>query len=480
MATHRHPLIDTTRQANGLEMSWRQRAIVDTCFEEGQYESAISNLEQLQSPSYKPSVSHVQQLIYIALHHISGAAPEKTTKSIYDSPSKLQHFAKTVISSMAVSDARQLLFSLTTMQSPDSLARALPSYESTVNVATNATEDVGDSDIARESLCIKEAKDCWSLLTEGFLSKGKVLFSTPKRKGRRRRGDVDDFTPLDDPVGTSRSIVADSAWPMLDWLLTLFERDERLFELEEHSLYSPLLLAQIPPTRNEAARWDIGTPLAIVMLSLQQVDLLHRRMGARLLTLLTNLSLTPHLSFSMFIASVFGQFSTAAPEHLYFLLSALPPTLQVHQFKVALCYKFIDELNAPERSNLDNRSKPLARARKPRSRREGEEMDTALGTTSTSSSIKHILPCQTILKALEIHIPETMDIELFLRIKSELFISYGTIQNAVSAADKDVEWMDAVQRKTLHRVLEVVFNPGYGEDAVRLGRLCQSIVYSWA
>ena len=53
MATHRHPL---TRQANGLEMSWRQRAIVDTCFEEGQYESAISNLEQLQSPSYKPSV----------------------------------------------------------------------------------------------------------------------------------------------------------------------------------------------------------------------------------------------------------------------------------------------------------------------------------------------------------------------------------------------------------------------------------------
>ncbi len=254
MATHRHPLIDTTRQANGLEMSWRQRAIVDTCFEEGQYESAISNIEQLQSPSYKLSVlvlsfgttlyailtsmtkrsSHVQQLIYIALHHISGAAPEKPTKSIYDSPSKLQHFAKTVISSVAVSDARQLLFSLTTTQSPDSLARALPSHESPVGVTTNATEDIGDSDIARESLCIKEAKDCWSLLAEGFLSKGKVLFSTPKRKGRRRRGDVDDFTPLDDQVGTSRSIVADSAWPMLDWLLTLFERDEQLSELEEN------------------------------------------------------------------------------------------------------------------------------------------------------------------------------------------------------------------------------------------------------
>ena len=56
MGTHRHPLVDKTRKENGLEMSWRQQAIVDTCFEEGQFESAILNLEQLQSPSYKPSV----------------------------------------------------------------------------------------------------------------------------------------------------------------------------------------------------------------------------------------------------------------------------------------------------------------------------------------------------------------------------------------------------------------------------------------
>lgn len=56
MDTHRHPLVDKTRKENGLEMSWRQQAIVDTCFEEGQFESAILNLEQLQSPSYKPSV----------------------------------------------------------------------------------------------------------------------------------------------------------------------------------------------------------------------------------------------------------------------------------------------------------------------------------------------------------------------------------------------------------------------------------------
>lgn len=195
---------------------------------------------------------------------------------------------------------------------------------------------------------------------------------------------------------------------------------------------------------------------------------------------LINLSLTPHLSFSMFIASVFGQFSTAAPEYLYFLLSSLPPSLQVHQFKVALCYKFISELNAPESLNSDNRSKPLARARKPRSRREGEQVQAVQDPTSTSSSTKHVPPCQAILKALETKIPATMDIKLFLRIKSELFISYGTIQNMVAAVEKDGEWMNIIQQKTLHDALEIAFNLSYGEDAVRWGKLCQSIVSSWA
>ena len=94
---------------------------------------------------------------------------------------------------MAITDARQLLFSLAATQSLDGLARALPSYDPTVGITINTIEDIGDSDIARESLCIKDAKDCWSLLAEGFLSKGKVLFSTPKRKSRRRREDIDEI-----------------------------------------------------------------------------------------------------------------------------------------------------------------------------------------------------------------------------------------------------------------------------------------------
>jgi hypothetical protein len=37
------------------EMTRHQRGLVDTCFEEGQYESGISVLEQLRSPQFKPS-----------------------------------------------------------------------------------------------------------------------------------------------------------------------------------------------------------------------------------------------------------------------------------------------------------------------------------------------------------------------------------------------------------------------------------------
>ena len=124
-------------------------------------------------------------------------------------------------------EAQQLLFSFAATQGPDVLARALPSYESSCGTA-DAPEDIGDSDISRESMCIREAKDCWSLLVEGFLSRGKILFSSPRRKSRRRREDVDDLSLVGGHMVTSHRIVAESAWTVLDWLLTLFERDELL------------------------------------------------------------------------------------------------------------------------------------------------------------------------------------------------------------------------------------------------------------
>jgi pentatricopeptide repeat protein len=37
------------------EMTKNERALVDTCFEEGQYEAGIMTLDQLRSAHFKPS-----------------------------------------------------------------------------------------------------------------------------------------------------------------------------------------------------------------------------------------------------------------------------------------------------------------------------------------------------------------------------------------------------------------------------------------
>ena len=51
--------MDTTAEhRNGgveREMGAYQRGLVDSCFEEGQFESAIDLLKQLRSSNYKPS-----------------------------------------------------------------------------------------------------------------------------------------------------------------------------------------------------------------------------------------------------------------------------------------------------------------------------------------------------------------------------------------------------------------------------------------
>lgn len=47
----------TAEQRDGTverEMTFHQRGLVDTCLEEGQFESAIDLMDQLRSPHYKP------------------------------------------------------------------------------------------------------------------------------------------------------------------------------------------------------------------------------------------------------------------------------------------------------------------------------------------------------------------------------------------------------------------------------------------
>ena len=100
--------------------------------------------------------------------------------------------------------------------------------------------------------------------------------------------------------------IAENGWPVLNWLIMLFERDERQMEEKgqgtcviciytiphsSHSAlslarYSPLLLLQIPPAKlGSHTRWDADLPLDIVWFCLTQHHELRKNMGVRLMTL---------------------------------------------------------------------------------------------------------------------------------------------------------------------------------------------------
>ncbi|PFH53790.1 hypothetical protein AMATHDRAFT_38604 [Amanita thiersii Skay4041] len=470
-------------------MSSRQEErIVDTCFEEGQFQSAISVLNLLRSSSRPPSLSHIRQLIYIALHPLSTPKTDKAqNKSIYDTPTKqpAHHVIPSHLSPSAVMAAQQLLMSFAVTHPPSYLAPALPSYCSIDRVGRKLIDDPGDSDISKESVCINEAKDCWALLIEGFLSRGKALFSTPRNKGRRRRGSTEDdvfLVPAHQSV--EHAIIGDASWPVLDWILTLFERDEQFVHADGQPRYSQLLLDQIPPSRNgTSGRLDIETPLAVLMYCLQQSCSRRQRMGYRLMTLLINLATTSHLDFPMFVAAIFSHLSTVVPEIFRLLLSSLPPSSAVQQFKVALCYKFICEVDSGQQKPTQNsRLKPQARARVPRATRTTPASSLSLSFIPPAKIIKCLPSCQAILTALETQPKRSLsetDAKSLVQVKFELLTSYGIVQKEACDDDKDLEWTKVLEQSRLNGILDATFNHGNKDVSTKYRTLAQAVVSMW-
>lgn len=171
--------------------------------------------------------SHIRQLLYIALYP-SAISEKGKEKSNFDpsSPNKpaKQQKSSLVPSPAATAAAQRLLMSFANTNSPESIFRALPCYGSSSSGEPELNDDEEDSLIAREALYIKESKHCWSLLVEGFVPRRRQIFSTPKGKGKNRfEGDI--F--FNEASATEmRAVVAENAWPVLDWLLRIFERDE--------------------------------------------------------------------------------------------------------------------------------------------------------------------------------------------------------------------------------------------------------------
>lgn len=83
-----------------------------------------------------------------------------------------------------------------------------------------------DSVIARESLCIKDCRNCWAILKEAFIQRKKLL---PQEASKKRGRGVYDVQNADlDQGRDTPAVVAEYAWPILHWLLALFEKDELL------------------------------------------------------------------------------------------------------------------------------------------------------------------------------------------------------------------------------------------------------------
>ncbi|KAG1770479.1 hypothetical protein EDD22DRAFT_770017 [Suillus occidentalis] len=454
----------THQDPQECEMTRNQRGLVETCFEEGQYESGIAVLEQLRSKNFKPPVSLVRQLFYIALYppppsldhaeerDLNLASPSK------GSPTKPKHQAPkmTFAPSVNASEAAQrLLLSFVRTNTPTSLFQALPQPRRNNELPFEG--DDHDSVVAKESLCIKDAKHCWAILKEGFVPRIRV--SQPSLlAGKKKRGKL--IIEPEEYVEENRSNlvlapVAEYAWLVLLWLVELFQRDESLASGDGSVKHSPLLLSQIPPPRSGTGlRWEADAPLDIVFYCVTQSQPQRRQLGLELMALLIGISLTAQFDFNMFLEQVTSRLHSASPEIVQTFLSGFHLSQSSQLFKLALCRKFLSD-ESGGRNPSSRRPKPQARAVR-------AARGTALAREENLSSSS-----AASFSASKISMPSTNDIvhlltgsngrisPAILTVKKELLISYAYLQQI--AERRDAEWQQIATDGRLEAQVNSVF-----------------------
>ncbi|KAI0706817.1 hypothetical protein C8T65DRAFT_651560 [Cerioporus squamosus] len=470
------------------ELTVHQRNLVDTCFEEGQYESAIAVLDEIRSRKYKPFPAHIRQLIYIALYpppSLEDQLEEEAMKLEPGSPSKLlsrRHKSSLAPTPKAIASAQDLLMKFSRTNKPESLACVAPSYPDTPSMDVNNRADEEDSYIAKQALRLRNARCCWEILKEGFIQRGgSDIASSPRKPTSRQltRGHDDDNDGWEGEDSDTPAPVGDHAWSVLDWLLALFEKDEAAVERTGQVRYSPLLLRQIPPSRaHNMPRWDVEMPLDVAFHALLQDGEARRSLGVRLLSMLINLASTTLLDFPMFLNAVSTRVSSLPVDMLSYLFSSLPLTQTTAHFKVMLCRHALGGSHT-----TSGRPKPQARARAQPRRRTRTTTDTAADAEGAlPSSIQPSAPnaqdtgaggpSTVARKYPTISASEVLDllarpsksdaasIALTLSLKAELLISYALVQQNLGPNDRDGGWQDMLHDGSLRRAVEDVFDIG--------------------
>ncbi|KAL0069808.1 Superkiller protein 3 [Marasmius tenuissimus] len=427
------------------EMNEHQKQLVDSSFEEGQYTSGIRALDQLRSPNYRPAEHHIRQLIYIALYPPNANRVPQPPGSPTKMDKRRIKVQTLSISPEASSSAQNLLFSFAQTNSLESILNALPAFSRSRDVVDSDS----DSALANEALCIVRCKSCWDMLVKDFIKVG-VNLVDGRSKGYQTSDSEEDGV---------ESVVADHAWPILKWLLFLFERDEAQTEAKGLPRYSPFFLEQIPKPRGERnPRWEADAPLDIVFSCLCASES-QQLLGARLLTLLINISCTSYFDFQAFLTAVYKRVSAQSDMMNPFLtlLSRLPSIQPVLRFKVAFLHKCI---GPPATATTSSRPKPQARALP---KRRGGASNPAPSEDASAQPVanKPAMPSfADISKALE---SSTKNHSAKNAAKFELLVSYGTLQSQTSESERDPDWMKSGNGGGWESLLSSVFHSG--EDA---------------
>ncbi|KAK0198903.1 hypothetical protein F5146DRAFT_1021405 [Armillaria mellea] len=436
-----------------VEMNYSQAGLVDNCFEESQYEAGISVLDQLRSPRRRPKNSHIRQLLYMALYPPSFQINEIDVAA---SPSKIKQGVPFRLKTTAIRSAQRLLLSFALTNTPKGLFRTVPGYDEEVP----STEGDDDSVLARDSQCITRSKNCWSLLKPGFIKSSASASQSSGSKRRRSQHDEEDD-----------SAVGENAWPTLEWFITIFEQDEAMTENGQPP-FSKLLISQVPPTRHGKARWELSAPLDVVFCCLRQRNDNYRKLGARLMALLINLSLTIHLDHSIFVSSVFSRLSTTSTDLFVYLMLSIAPSSSMLRFKVSLCQHFLRNHDGYV-SNVPARPKPQARA-PPRPRvSNATTLPEPTPETMTSHVARKIaLPSAKEITRLASLKPASSSVSI-PRIQFELVQAYALLQRQCAEEELDQDWVGGFYKDNL----EGAFG-GTSEEGRQFGQVLQTLIGS--
>ncbi|KAJ3552207.1 hypothetical protein NM688_g4272 [Phlebia brevispora] len=444
------------------ELTVNQRNLIDTCFEEGNYDAAISLLDKLRHPNCKPYPVHLRNLVYIALYPPQIVDEPDYTASKLDvisaSPSKIsarnQHsFFPTPEHSAA---AQRVLRAFAQTNSPASICRALPSYDSSVSPTPGKTipsrqfAEVSDSEISRRSKRIIEAKNCWELLRENFVQAetypAQDYLSTQNSRLRRtRRSYMNGASEPEEMDSDAPDPVGPLAWPLLDWLLTVFEKDELTCN-ESDKCDEVLAPSAVPdPSIPDRIRLPLG----------------HRSTLRHSVLLLSGSpQIEPWLATTQFVdqLSVNDMRSTS-------ILSLLPPTVACTQFKVALCKTSLTRIveSKPTQKPMPKtapRPQP-ARHRQPSSK-DSSIAPSTISPETAAPTIARKYPVVTAAEVVQLvsrssSTPESqlVDTTRTLQFKFQLLCAFGALQERSSHRDED--WEQLVQNGELPKAIDQGF-----------------------